>query len=282
MKKICGIYCIEVVSGNPEKIGWKYIGQSTHCFHRRRKHFESIKRGNHHSMKLQNYINKYGKNCFQFIFLKQCLPNELDFYEEFFIECYDSLKNGFNCVQGGSNKGWQSIRRPIIMKNIYTNKIEKFESMANFANKYNLSRSNIQSVVDGKTNFVDEWFCPKNNWKPKFYKIISPIGKIHKVFNSGVSKFCRLNGIPLTNLPRFFRMLHRQVPSASGWTLLNKKEKGIPGRYKPFKLIHNNGNIYEGGTQIECIKKLNMSRSGLHRLIHRKKEMYKGWKILKD
>ena len=62
----CGIYAFEVVSGNPNKIGWKYIGQSLDIRDRRNQHMHKLRNRRHVNRKLQKYFDKYGEGALEF------------------------------------------------------------------------------------------------------------------------------------------------------------------------------------------------------------------------
>ena len=45
----------------------KYVGKTVNITQRKHRHFNSLKNGDHHSLKLQRSYNKYGIDCFEFI-----------------------------------------------------------------------------------------------------------------------------------------------------------------------------------------------------------------------
>ena len=94
--KICGIYCIEN-SAN----GKKYIGQSTNIYGRWKSHKSELKHNRHYNIHLQNAWNKYSESSFIFSILKKCNVEELDYWEVYFIDLYDTYKNGYNRDKGG-------------------------------------------------------------------------------------------------------------------------------------------------------------------------------------
>ena len=95
--KICGIYCIENLTN-----GKKYIGQSVDIDGRWREHKSELKRNKHRNEKIQNAWNKYGETQFQFSIIELCDKGDLDALEKFYINFYDSYKNGYNKDLGGS------------------------------------------------------------------------------------------------------------------------------------------------------------------------------------
>lgn len=94
-----GIYKIQSTI-NPKRI---YIGSAVNTSDRKRKHLESLRRGDHHSIKLQRHFNKYGEEDLIFSVLIGCEKEELIKNEQFFI---DSHSPYFNiCPTAGSLLG---------------------------------------------------------------------------------------------------------------------------------------------------------------------------------
>lgn len=89
MNVVSGIYKIQSV-GNPQKV---YIGSAMNFTNRRAMHFTDLKKGRHHSSKLQNHYNKYGEGDLEFSIIEPCLPAFLLVREQYYI---DKLKPFFN------------------------------------------------------------------------------------------------------------------------------------------------------------------------------------------
>lgn len=81
-----------------------YIGSAINPYKRKSSHFSLLKKGNHHSVILQNHYNKYGFEDLIFIIIEKNLHVEnLIKLEQFYI---DDLKPYFNvCKIAGSVKG---------------------------------------------------------------------------------------------------------------------------------------------------------------------------------
>lgn len=73
-----------------------YIGSSINFKARKMQHFGKLKKGLHHSTKLQNAWNKYGDKAFIFTPIIICCKNDLLFYEQTVIDGFDACKNGYN------------------------------------------------------------------------------------------------------------------------------------------------------------------------------------------
>lgn len=84
-----GIYKIQSKC-KPERI---YIGSAINIKDRWRLHLWELEMNRHHSNKLQNHYNKYGKDDFEFSILEPCLPMFCTAREQ---EYLDELKPFFN------------------------------------------------------------------------------------------------------------------------------------------------------------------------------------------
>jgi len=103
VNKNCGIYQIRNILTRV-----CYAGQSIDIKDRERHHWNSLKNNKHDNSHLQNSYNKHGRNKFVFEVLLYCEPEELTYYEQFFVDKYVSLKLTYNicrkCVD--STKGF--------------------------------------------------------------------------------------------------------------------------------------------------------------------------------
>lgn len=91
--KICGVY---LITNNLN--GMSYVGQSVDCVHRWRQHICNSEKKSF----IDKVIKEFGKENFTFKIEKECIPEELDFYERETIEKYNTLyPNGYNLYTGG-------------------------------------------------------------------------------------------------------------------------------------------------------------------------------------
>jgi group I intron endonuclease len=96
MIKIIGIYKIT----NPK--GKTYIGQSTNVYERwNQGHKYGCNRKNGVGKKLKNSLKKYGWVNHKHELLEECLIEQLEEREIYWIDYYDSYKNGLNSQRGG-------------------------------------------------------------------------------------------------------------------------------------------------------------------------------------
>ena len=95
--EMCGIYMIK------NNINGKmYIGQSKNINTRWIKHKTELNANRHANRHLQGSWNKYGSDSFSFLILEECLEDELNKKEQYYIEFYDSFNTGYNLDKGGN------------------------------------------------------------------------------------------------------------------------------------------------------------------------------------
>lgn len=80
--KISGIYKIQSII-NPERT---YIGSAIHISKRWKEHLRLLKKGKHHSKKLQSHFDKYGESDLVFIIIEPCLPEFLTIREDTYFK----------------------------------------------------------------------------------------------------------------------------------------------------------------------------------------------------
>lgn len=78
-----------------------YIGQSVNIEQRLNVHKSLLSRGEHYNYKISDAYLKYGVP--EFSILELCTIDKLDDLEILYIKEFDSLNNGLNIVEGGSN-----------------------------------------------------------------------------------------------------------------------------------------------------------------------------------
>lgn len=83
--------------------GKQYIGQTEDFKTRQKQHLEALRKGIHHSNKLQRAYDKYGEDAFEFRYeiVKIDYEEQLFMLEQKTIADYDTYYNGYNCTQGG-------------------------------------------------------------------------------------------------------------------------------------------------------------------------------------
>jgi len=87
--RLIGVYKIQSVI-KPERV---YIGSSCCIEERWICHLKELKYKKHHSHKLQNHYNKYGKNDLVFSIIMCCDEDDLISIEQYFIDSYNPWFN---------------------------------------------------------------------------------------------------------------------------------------------------------------------------------------------
>jgi len=80
-----------------------YVGSTLDFDGRWWDHKKRLKKGNHHSIKLQRSYNIYGENNIIFEILEVCDKGVLLIREQYYMDLYDSYKNGYNCRPKAEN-----------------------------------------------------------------------------------------------------------------------------------------------------------------------------------
>jgi len=100
--KESGIYKIENIAN-----GKVYIGQSSWLKKRMSVHVCKLRNGTHNNVHLQRSWNKYGEDSFRFDIVEKCDADRLDEREIYWIDSFDSYRNGYNqTIGGGGNRGY--------------------------------------------------------------------------------------------------------------------------------------------------------------------------------
>jgi len=277
-EKICGIYVIEAMSGNPDKIGFKYVGQSLNCNRRLLRHQNELKLQKHYNPKLQRYYNKYGVYSFKFYIIKSYLQKELDFWERWWIKCFNSQEEGFNLTSGGHSG--EAARKPITLHNIYTGEIKSFKSQTEFGEQYHASSANLTALLKGKQKTIKGWCLPQNIslYKPQQYSLYHSMHG--KVIVCDLKEFRQKYNIGYPE--HLTELLSGKRYSCEGWKLENGRERDNANAHKRFhfKLINNSGEIIEGFNQTECAKKIGVTHQLLWNVLHGKNISCAGWRLV--
>lgn len=109
-----------------------YIGKSIDIDYRIKQHFQNAFRntkGNkEYNKPLYQAIRKYGSDSFLIEIIEECAINQLNEREKYWIDYYDSYKNGYNCTIGGdgikNNQGELHPKTKLTNEDVY--KIREF------------------------------------------------------------------------------------------------------------------------------------------------------------
>jgi len=90
-EKLSGIYAIK-----NRETGKVYIGSAVNIKQRFKSHLAHLRKGNHHSRKLQRSWTKHGEENFSFQPILICEKQDLLFYEQKMIDTYHAATDGYN------------------------------------------------------------------------------------------------------------------------------------------------------------------------------------------
>jgi group I intron endonuclease len=88
-----GIYVIRCKTTNKA-----YIGSSKNIRLRWNAHRYKLRKGIHHSKKLQHAWNKYGEESFEFIVAEEVIDGLLSVFEQIYINKFNACKDGYNIL----------------------------------------------------------------------------------------------------------------------------------------------------------------------------------------
>ena len=153
MIQIIGIYCFENKINNK-----KYIGQSVKIKTRIKQHIDCSKNKNYigYNTKFYKALRKYGIDNFNIIILEECEESKLDEREIYWIEFYDTYKNGYNSNRGGVNVTERNEEHPMAkltnnevlkIKDILLNNTRK--SFSKIGKEFGVSQSEISGINNG-------------------------------------------------------------------------------------------------------------------------------------
>lgn len=140
-----------------------YIGQTTQSVENRfKQHLKCLKSNS--VQLISKAIKKYGKSNFYVEILEECLIEELNTKEEYYIELYNSFNDGYNLCKGGnqSRKPKLQLDVPLVIE-LYMGG----NSTRNIAKQFNVCHTVILNLL--RENNVER--RPKNNNLPDKTKI---------------------------------------------------------------------------------------------------------------
>lgn len=127
-----------------------YVGQTYDVKYRWSHHKSDLTHHRHHNIHLQSAWDKYGEENFKFEIIEQCLTNEVDEREQFWISKYDSYHNGYNLDLGGNGtRGYKHTDEELNkMRRIQNPKIVlQFDLNFNFVKEWIGGVSHVNKVL---------------------------------------------------------------------------------------------------------------------------------------
>lgn len=157
-----GIYKITKISN-----GKSYIGQSNNIERRFKEHQQ---KGASSRIPLDIAIQKYGIHAFAYEILEECSLNKLNEREQYWINYYDTINNGYNCLPGGEqqttgeNNGRSKLTETdiITIRKAYANHQKQKEVYEKY--KDIISFSYFQNIWQGQSwsHIMPEVFTQEN------------------------------------------------------------------------------------------------------------------------
>jgi len=246
-----------------------YIGQSKDIKRRFSHHKYTLKKNKSHNKHLQYAWNKYGKDDFDFEIIEMVDMDEIDEREKYWIEYYDSYKQGFNQTEGGSgighnNKvykytGFKDNKQKIIA-NLNTG--ERFYSFEELNKRYKISNpyyfKNIIDDINAGIRFTAIGYY----WCYDYYGIDDNEELQNRIKLK--EKSFSLKPIKIINITtgEIFESINEagkyyNIPNGQISNCINKKVKSAHGyvfmRYDEY--VENGKNFNEYNIKIKKIKK---------------------------
>lgn len=173
---ISGIYKIELKDEFKEfsSSNGVYIGQSIDVYRRFKAHKSNVRNNRRDCKTLYRAMKKYGSNNFIYNIVEKCDHEYLDNREMYWIEYYNSYKNGYNENIGGvvGCRGEQNGSAYItqeIADNIRAYYRDNYVTYGDTADKFNTTRPVINKVLNG-ISYLESEFA-RNYIKPKSRRI---------------------------------------------------------------------------------------------------------------
>ena len=117
------IYCISFPNGK------KYIGQTKRNFEQRMKEHLRDDSG---CTKLKNALNKYPEDQVHAMILRKNVPVcDLDYWENFFVDVFDSIENGYNIKRNDNPRIPEDVIIPDVNITPRPKKVNPFERFTN-------------------------------------------------------------------------------------------------------------------------------------------------------
>lgn len=187
-----GIYKItNLINGN------SYIGLSTHIEDRWKYHQTKYNWEREKDKTLYQAFIKYGVENFSFEILEECLPEELSEKEKFYINKYNTYKNGYNMTAGGEDNQGESHPKHKLTKEDIIDIRTRYDNLERRYEVYQLYKDKI-----GESGFSKIW--KGETWKTIMMEVYTEQNKqyhLHDTANKGsMNGRARLNENDVKNI----------------------------------------------------------------------------------
>lgn len=134
------IYCITNIINNKQ-----YIGKTLNSVEQRwKEHLSDYKRSRCEKRALYEAFVKYGVNNFKCETLCECLDNEIEEKEIYYISLYNTFHNGYNLTKGGDGK--QLYNHELIINYYLNNEVTIVET----AKQFNCHEDTVRDILKKK------------------------------------------------------------------------------------------------------------------------------------
>lgn len=220
--------------------GKSYVGQSVHIERRWMEH--CLPSAN---SLIAKAIQKYGKEQFTFQVIEECMPEQLDEKEEYYISHYNTVvPNGYNVMDWVDGRATYFNIDKEVLENLF-NDIQNSEmSFDTIGEKYDLSRRTIIRINQGHTHFCKE----------KDYPLRKPKESVKKVVRKGteytLTKFCVDCGTPISGKAVRCRPCHDKYQRVVDRPAREELKQLI--RTTPFTTIGKQYNVSDNAVRKWC------------------------------
>lgn len=167
-----GIYKItNKVNGN------SYIGLSTDIERRWKDHKNEYNWKREFNKTLYQAFQKYGLENFTFEVLEECSPIELSEKEKYYINLYDTYKNGYNNTTGGENNKGEGHPKHKLDKEDIIDIRTRYNNLEKKQEVYQLYKNRI-----GESGFHKIWNY--ETWKGIMEEVYTPENKLFHAHNT--------------------------------------------------------------------------------------------------
>jgi hypothetical protein len=156
-----GIY--KITNKNNKKM---YVGSSINIEQRKKDHFNMLKNNKHHSKELQGSYNRTkDKNVFKFEIIEEVKDEtELKVREQYYINLYDSMFNGYNCNLPLDSLKYITKNKKVRLRDKYFDEFaelyNQYTDILIFSGKFlgRLLDKHYKSPVYSTINYMINWF----------------------------------------------------------------------------------------------------------------------------
>jgi hypothetical protein len=198
-----------------------YIGQTINLKKRLIDHRYLLKSNKHINTYLQNSFNKYGLKNFEFNILEYCNKEDLDEKEIYYIDKFNSLEDGYNLIDGGSNKSYLTLQKKCYLYNIKTKDIINFDSVSSCARYLKRHHSTVLKAIE-KNYIVNEKFIigfdkevlkiskkkRRSNYKDKKIKVYKNDNFYGEYID--IYEFAKELNLTKSNIQSLYRLLRKE------------------------------------------------------------------------